>query len=84
MEEKAENFNSLRPILFELCKKKLQGGANWPDPPPPQGIGLKFTLSTLSRKLENKIELTQFGFNPVNTRSEMSFILFDAISSKIH
>jgi len=28
MEEKSENFNSLRPILFELCKKKLQGGSN--------------------------------------------------------
>ena len=24
MQEKSENFNSLRPILFELCKKKLQ------------------------------------------------------------
>ena len=26
MQEKSENFNSLRPILFETCKKKLQGG----------------------------------------------------------
>ena len=26
MQEKSENFNSLRPILFELCKKKLQRG----------------------------------------------------------
>ena len=39
MLEKSENFNSLRPILFELCKKKLQGGQI--DPPPPAGIGLK-------------------------------------------
>ena len=29
MQEKSENFNSLRPILFELCKKK------------PAGIGFK-------------------------------------------
>ena len=32
MSEKSENFNSLKPILFELCKKKLQGGQI--DPPP--------------------------------------------------
>ena len=38
MLEKSENFNSLRPILFKLCKKKLQGGQI--DPPPPAGIGL--------------------------------------------
>ena len=34
MLEKSENFNSLRPILFKLCKKKLQGGQI--DPPPQQ------------------------------------------------
>ena len=33
MKEKSENFNSLRPILFKLCKKKLQGGGQI-DPPP--------------------------------------------------
>ena len=38
MLEKSENFNSLRPILFELCKKNYKGGANWP--PPSAGIGL--------------------------------------------
>jgi len=38
MLEKSENFISLRPILFELCNKKLQGGQI--DPPPPAGIGL--------------------------------------------
>ena len=26
IKEKLESFNSLRPILLELCKKKLQGG----------------------------------------------------------
>ena len=26
MQEKSENFNSLRPILFELCKKNTRGG----------------------------------------------------------
>ena len=26
MQEKSENFNSLRPILFELCKKNYRGG----------------------------------------------------------
>ena len=38
MQEKSENFNSLRPILFELCKKKIQGGGQID--PPPAGIGL--------------------------------------------
>ena len=35
MLEKSENFNSLRPILFELCKKTT---------PPPAGIGLNGIL----------------------------------------
>jgi len=41
MLEKSENFNSLRPILFELCKskKKTTGGGKI-DPPTPAGIGL--------------------------------------------
>jgi len=30
--EKSENFNSLRPIHFELCKKTTGGGSNWPPP----------------------------------------------------
>ena len=38
MQEKSENFNSLRPILFELCKKTT-GGVKLT--PPPAGIGLK-------------------------------------------
>ena len=39
MQEKSENFNSLRPILFELCKKKnYKGGVKLT--PPPAGIGL--------------------------------------------
>ena len=33
MKEKSENFNSLRPILFESCKKKLQGGVKLTHPP---------------------------------------------------
>ena len=33
--EKSENFNSLRPILLKLCKKKYRGRSN------PAGIGLK-------------------------------------------
>ena len=32
MKEKSENFNSLRPILFELCKKNYRGGSTWPPP----------------------------------------------------
>jgi len=32
MQEKSENFNSLRPILFELCKKNYRGDQL--DPPP--------------------------------------------------
>ena len=41
MNEKSEHFNSLRPILFELCKKKYRGGVKL-TLPPPAGIGLKF------------------------------------------
>ena len=37
MLEKSENFNSLRPILFELCKKNYRGGQI--DPPPQQEQG---------------------------------------------
>ena len=40
IKEKSENFNSLRPILFELCKKNYRGGGQIA-PPPPAGIGLK-------------------------------------------
>ena len=36
-QEKSENFNSLRPILFQLCKKNYRGGVN---PPPQQEQGL--------------------------------------------
>ena len=38
MKEKSENFNSLRPILFELCKNNYRGGQI---DPPPAGVGLK-------------------------------------------
>ena len=30
---KSENFNSLRPILFELCKKTTGGGVKLTPPP---------------------------------------------------
>ena len=33
MQEKSENFNSLRPILFELCKKNYRGGVKLTPPP---------------------------------------------------
>jgi hypothetical protein len=33
MYEKSENFNSLRPILFELCKKNYKGGGQIAPPP---------------------------------------------------
>ena len=34
--EKSENFNSLRPILFKLCKKTTRGGEGSNGPPSPQ------------------------------------------------
>ena len=40
MLEKSENFNSLRPILFELCKKNYRVGVKL-TPTPQAGIGLK-------------------------------------------
>ena len=46
MLEKSENFNSLRPILFELCKKTT--GVGQIDPPP-AGIGLNTKLSKTFR-----------------------------------
>ena len=42
--EKSANFNSLRPIIFELCKKKLQGGSNWPPPPSRNRVKQKFSI----------------------------------------
>ena len=44
MYEKSENFNSLRPILFELCIKNYKGGGQID--PPPAGIGLICPLKT--------------------------------------
>ena len=32
MKEKSENFNSLRSILFELCKKNYRGGGKLTPP----------------------------------------------------
>ena len=32
MQEKSENFNSLRPILYELCKKNYRGGVKLTPP----------------------------------------------------
>ena len=52
MWEKSENFNSLRPILFELCKKKLQGEGQID--PPPAGIGLSRTSKVFSVDVEKK------------------------------
>ena len=42
MQEKSENFNSLRPILLELCKKNYRGGGQID--PPPAGIGLRVEI----------------------------------------
>ena len=38
MQEKSINVNSLKPLLFELCKKNYRGGGQID--PPPAGIGL--------------------------------------------
>ena len=40
IKEKSENFNSLRPILFELCKKTT-GGSNCPPPPSGNRVNIK-------------------------------------------
>jgi len=45
--EELENFNILRSILFEWCKKKLQGGGQL-DPHPQAGIGsIRFRALTV-------------------------------------
>ena len=46
MYEKSKNFNSLRPILFELCKKTTGGGQI--DPPPSRNRVNTYCLSTLA------------------------------------
>ena len=55
MQEKSENFNSLRPTLFELCKKKTTGGVKLPLPP--AGIGLKSYQSLLKYLNKNIFKL---------------------------
>ena len=54
--EKSENFNSLRPILFELCKKNYRRGSNWP--PPPAGIGLTYCSCVIKRTAVVSIKST--------------------------
>ena len=39
MKEKSENFNSVRPILFELCKKNYRGGGQI-DPPSRNSVNM--------------------------------------------
>ena len=44
--EKSENFNSLRPIFFKLCKKFSEGGQI--DPPPSRNrVKLKIFIDEL-------------------------------------
>ena len=62
MLEKSENFNSLRPILFELCKKKTNGGVKLT--PPPAGIGLSYLSCKQSNENdEMDKELGKFLFS---------------------
>ena len=66
MLEKSENFNSLRPILFELSKKKTTGGGQI-DPPPSRNrvnsIVSSYALSNIT-KLSNMglIELYIYAY----------------------
>ena len=60
MLEKSENFNSLRPILFELCKKNYRGGGQI-DTPPPAGIGLRTANSTAMDTDGSRQIALQFG-----------------------
>ena len=48
-------FISLRPILFELFKKKLQGGGQMSNSPPPAEIGLE------SLNISNSIQNSFFS-----------------------
>ena len=50
VKENSENFNSLRPILFEACKKTTEVKLIFP---PPAGIGLNSTQLTLDLLLKN-------------------------------
>ena len=54
MLKKSKNFNSLRPILFELCKRNYRGGGQID--PPPAGIGLKnFVLFSMHANVYNNL-----------------------------
>ena len=70
MWEKSENFNSLRPILFELCKKNYRGGGQIDPPPSRNRVNRKFLLSifylddvTLSNTYKSSKLLTAVHLN---------------------
>ena len=71
MKEKSENFNSLRPILFELCKKTK----NWS--PPPAGIGLK-DVPRPKRLYSTNVWITPAVWKQKNKMANLHF------SSKLH
>ena len=76
MQEKSENFNSLRPILFELCKKNYRGVKL---PPPPAGIG--FNTHHYSQSSSQSLQkivglpLKVFGKDKVRGKLSSSFPL---------
>ena len=71
---KTENVNSLRPTLFELCKKNCRwGGTNCL--PPPSRIGLQKEKSIIHNYIFNKSFLAVYCFEiQPNQRMPFMFI----------
>ena len=71
---KTENVNSLRPTLFELCKKNCRwGGTNCL--PPPSRIGLQKEKSIIHNYIFNKSFLAVYCFEiKPNQRMPFMFI----------
>ena len=65
MLENSENFNSLRPILFELCKKNYRRGGQID--PPPAGIGLSSFIIALTDPGEEVRPITKTPSDVVTT-----------------
>ena len=74
MQEKSENFNSLRPILFELCKKNYRGGVKLT--PPPAGIGLSILFDRIFP------EINDFPYR--NTSLELDPTLIATLHTFLH
>ena len=91
MQENLENFYSLRPILFELCKINYRGGVKLPPPPSRNRVKTHFQNlciihkpSLWSRDVTQKIcsaVLTFIGYRHTNRQTSQIYIQIYVIYS---